>query len=72
MPAAAPQPLLSAEIPNEDMRRDLEAKLCVEEYVNLIIGPDESEPEEKRWSWSLDRFGFRRPIRRSLRIGITS
>jgi hypothetical protein len=50
----------------------MEADLYVEECVDLIIGPDESQAEQKLWSWSHGRFRFERPIHRSLKIEISS
>jgi hypothetical protein len=39
------KPCLNLDIPDEDSVADIEANLYIEEVVDLIIGPDESEPE---------------------------
>jgi hypothetical protein len=39
------EPCLNVDIPDEDSEADIEANLYMEECVDLIIGPDESEPE---------------------------
>jgi hypothetical protein len=39
------EPCLNVDIPDEDSEADIEANLYIEECVDLIIGPDESEPE---------------------------
>jgi hypothetical protein len=41
------EPPLIAEIPDEETEADIEMELYVEECMDLILGPDESETEEQ-------------------------
>jgi hypothetical protein len=47
---------LNVDIPDEDSETDIESNLYMEERVDLMIGPDESQPESRTQFESFDAY----------------